>query len=125
MKILVVDDEPMIVKMVEARLQADGFEVITAYDGLEALAVARRESPDLIILDLMLPKMDGFKVCAMLKHDQKYMKIPIIMFTAKTQESDKKLGFECGADAYITKPFDPDILIAKIKELIKEKGSSS
>lgn len=119
-RILLVDDEIVLVKMVKMRLEANNYEIITGYDGQEALEKAREEKPDLIILDLMLPKMDGFKVCMMLKRDQRYMKIPIIMFTARAGESDNKLGFECGADAYITKPFEPSILLSKIKELLKE-----
>ncbi|MCX5715621.1 MAG: response regulator [Candidatus Omnitrophica bacterium] len=80
---------------------------------------ARKEKPDLIILDLMLPKIDGYKVCAMLKRDQKYSKIPILMFTARAQESDEKLGKEVGADGYITKPFESKALLGKIEELLK------
>lgn len=119
-KILLVDDEHDLVETVTFRLEANGYKVIPAYDGQEALDKARKEKPDLIILDLMLPKMDGYKVCAMLKRDQRYMKIPIIMFTARAQESDEKLGKEVGAEAYITKPFDPKVLLAKIGELLKK-----
>jgi DNA-binding response OmpR family regulator len=119
-KILLVDDEPDLVEMVKMRLEVAGYEAITAYDGQEGLDKARKEKPDLIILDLMLPKMDGYKVCTMLKRDQRYMKIPIILFTARAQESDQKLGKEVGADAYITKPFEPQTLLSKIKELLKE-----
>jgi DNA-binding response OmpR family regulator len=93
--------------------------VITASDGQEGLDKARLEKPDLIILDLMLPKIDGYKVCRMLKFDEKFKQIPIILFTARAQESDIKLGKEVGADAYVTKPFEPAILLTKIKELIK------
>jgi len=117
-KILVVDDEIQLVEMVKSRLQANGYIVLTAGDGQEALEKARKEKPDLIILDLMLPKIDGYKVCRMLKFDEKYKKIPILMFTARAQESDKKLGEEVGADGYITKPFEPSVLISKIHELI-------
>ena len=118
-KILIVDDEPELVEMVKIRLESYKYEVIVAYDGQEALKKARQEKPDLIILDLMLPKIDGYKVCRMLKFDEEYKKIPIIMFTARSQESDEKLGYECGADAYITKPFEPAVLLAKIKELVE------
>jgi len=118
-RILIVDDEEQLVEMVKLRLEANGYEVIAAYDGQEALDKARNERPDLIILDLMLPKIDGYKVCRMLKFDEKYKSIPIILFTARAQESDEKMGFEVGADAYITKPFEPQVLLAKIKELIK------
>lgn len=119
-RILVVDDEPDLVEMIKMRLEASGYEVIPAYDGKEALDKAKKEKPDLIILDLMLPKIDGYKVCRMLKFDEKYKKIPIIMFTARAQEQDIKLGKDVGGDAYITKPFEPQGLLAKIKELLKE-----
>ncbi|NQT94853.1 MAG: response regulator [Candidatus Omnitrophica bacterium] len=117
-KILLVDDETDMVDIVKLRLEANGYEVITAYDGQEALDKAKTESPDLIILDLMLPKIDGYKVCRLLKFDQKYKSIPIIMFTARVQDEDKKMGEEVGADAYITKPFEPQVLLSKIKELL-------
>lgn len=119
-KILVVDDEVQLVEMLKMRLEASNYNVITAYDGQEALGKARKEKPDLIILDLMLPKIDGYKVCRMLKFDEKYKKIPIIMFTARAQDEDKEMGQEVGAEAYITKPFEPKILLGKIKELIGE-----
>lgn len=119
-KILVVDDEKDLVETVIFRLQASGYEVISAYDGQEGLDKAKKEKPDLIILDLMLPKMNGYKVCGLLKSDSRYSKIPIILFTARAQESDKSMGMEVGGDAYITKPFDPPALLAKIKELLKE-----
>ena len=119
-KILVVDDETDLVSVVKMRLEANNYLVLTAFDGQEALEKARKEKPDLIILDLMLPKMDGYKVCGLLKADTRYNKIPIIMFTARAEESDEKLGFEVGADAYITKPFEAETLLGKIKELLKE-----
>jgi DNA-binding response OmpR family regulator len=118
-RILVVDDEIDLVEMLAIRLQANDYEVFVAYDGQEGLDKARALKPDLIILDLMLPKLDGYKVCRMLKFDEKYKQIPVILFSARAQESDVKLGKEVGADAYLTKPFEPSILLAKIKELIK------
>lgn len=117
-KILVVDDEVELVKGIRIMLEKDGYEVIVAYDGQEALKKARREKPDLIILDVMLPKMDGYKVCALLKHDTKSSSIPIILFTARAHEEDIKAGEEVHADAYITKPFKPEVLIGKIEELL-------
>ena len=119
-KILLVDDEPQLVEMVKMRLEANNYEVILASDGEEALEKARGEKPDLIILDIMLPKLDGYKVCRMLKFDDKYSSIPVIMFTARSQESEKSMGKEVGADAYIIKPFEPEMLLGKIKELLKE-----
>lgn len=118
-RILLVDDEVELVSMMKMRLEASGYEVLTAYDGKEALDKARQEKPDLIILDLMLPKLDGYKVCRMLKFDEKYKHMPIIMFTARAQESDEEMGKEVGADAYIIKPFEPQALLDKIEELIK------
>lgn len=117
-KLLLVDDEPDIVSMVKVRLEANGYDVVTASDGKEAIDKAHKEKPDLIILDLMLPKIDGFKVCAMLKRDQRYMKIPIVMFTARAQETDEKLGKQLGADAYIMKPFEAKTLLDTIKGLL-------
>ena len=116
-KILVVDDEPQLLEMVQIRLEAANYEVITAADGQEGLEKARNEKPDLIVLDLMLPKLDGYRVCRMLKFDEKYKNIPIILFTARAQDSDRQMGKEVGADVYITKPFDSEVLLAEIKKL--------
>lgn len=117
-KILLVDDEQDMVYAVKMQLEANGFKVLTAQDGQEGLDKARKENPDLIILDLMLPKIDGYKVCRMLKFDEKYKNIPVIIYTARAQEADEKLGYEVGANAYMTKPFDPKKLLAKINELL-------
>lgn len=119
-RILIVDDEPQMVDMLKIRLEASGYEIITAYDGQEGLEKARKEKPDLMILDLMLPKMDGYKVCGLLKKDARFAKIPIIIFTARAQQEDMALGEEMGANAYITKPFDSQVLLAKIAELIRD-----
>jgi DNA-binding response OmpR family regulator len=118
-KILLVEDEKDMAYAVALQLESKGYEVITASDGREGLDKARAKKPDLIILDLMLPKIDGYKVCRMLKFDSKYKDIPIILFTARAQDSDKKTGKEVGADAYITKPFEPSVLLDKIRELLK------
>jgi DNA-binding response OmpR family regulator len=118
-KILLVDDEEALVDMVKMRLEANDYDVITANDGQAALDLARKERPDLIILDIMLPKMDGYKVCALLKKDSRYASIPVLMFTAKAQQEDMKLGEEVGANGYITKPFEPQSLLAKISEVLK------
>ena len=117
-KILVVDDEEDIVTLVKMRLEAEGYEVLTAFDGQQALDMVKKEVLDLIILDLMLPKISGYKVCRMLKFDEKYKKIPIIIFTARSHSSDKDLGMEVGADAYLMKPFESQALLSKIKELL-------
>ncbi len=118
-KILLVDDEPSIVKMVGKRLEGEGYQVVVAMDGQEALAKAQSEQPDLIILDLMLPKCNGYEVCAMLKKDPRFQKIPVAMFSAKSQEKDRQLGLGCGADAYIGKPFNAQELLEQIRALLK------
>lgn len=120
-RILVVDDEDELVKAVQVRLEYVGYDVLTASDGQAGLELAKKEKPDLIVLDLMLPKMDGYKVCALLKADTRYKKIPVILFSARVQDKDVQMGKEVGADAYITKPFDHQVLTAKIKELLQEK----
>lgn len=117
-KILLVDDEVDIVTVVRLRLESSGYEVIVARDGKEALNTARSLRPDLIILDLMLPGMDGFHVARMLKYDTHYKDIPIIMLTAKTGEDSRKTGEQVGADAYMNKPFEAEKLMAKIRELL-------
>ena len=117
--ILIIEDEHNIAQA-QALILEDKFNVHHALDGEEGLKKAQKIKPDLIILDLMLPKIDGYKVCRLLKFDEKYKNIPVIMLTARAQESDKKLGLDVGADAYIVKPFEPDVLLSKIKELLKE-----
>lgn len=119
-KILVIDDEPIIVKMLESRLKANGYEVITATDGQEGLNAARSQNPDLIILDLMLPKIDGYRFCRLMKLDDNHKHIPIVMFTARVQKEDEKMGLDAEADAYITKPFDPKTLLDKLRELLNK-----
>lgn len=119
-KILVVDDEVDLVETVRFPLEMEGFDVLVSYNGEDALNQARKENPDLIILDLMLPKLDGYKVCRLLKFDERYKHIPILMLTAKTQEKDKTLGKETGADEYITKPFEMDVLMEKVKTYLKK-----
>ncbi len=118
-KILVADDESDIVEIIKNRLEVNHYEVITASDGEEALHKAKTEKPNLIVLDVMMPKMDGYKVCGLLKRDLRYSKIPIIMLTARAQQEDMALGEELGADAYIAKPFNSEVLLGKIKELMK------
>jgi DNA-binding response OmpR family regulator len=117
-KILVVDDEVDLVKTIQFALEAEGYEVLVSHNGEDALNQSRKENPDLILLDLMLPKLDGYKVCRLLKFDERYKHIPILMLTAKTQQKDKLLGKETGADEYITKPFDMEELMGKIKKYL-------
>jgi two-component system, OmpR family, alkaline phosphatase synthesis response regulator PhoP len=120
-KILVVDDEVDLVETVRFPLEMDGYTVLVSYNGEDALQQARKEKPDLILLDIMLPKLDGYKVCRLLKFDERYKQIPILMMTAKTQEKDKSLGMETGADEYVTKPFDVDQLMAKVKSYLEKR----
>ena len=119
-RILLIEDETDMVYALTLQLEAINYEVLSATDGQKGLDMACNKNPDLIILDLMLPKVDGYKICRMLKFDEKYKKIPIIMFTARVQDQDKKLGQEVGADAYITKPFDSKELLDKISALLKK-----
>ncbi len=115
-----VDDEVDLVETVRFPLEMEGYQVLVSYNGEDALHQARRENPDLIILDVMLPKLDGYKVCRLLKFDERYKHIPILMLTAKTQEKDKLIGKETGADEYITKPFEIDELIQKVKTYLNK-----
>ena len=118
-KILVVDDEPDAVELIKFNLKAAGYEVVTAVDGEEALKKARQLLPDLIILDLMLPEVDGLEVCKILRRDQRVSAIPVIMVTAKAAEIDRVLGLELGADDYVTKPFSPRELVLRVKRLLR------
>jgi two-component system, OmpR family, alkaline phosphatase synthesis response regulator PhoP len=118
-KILVVDDETYIVELVKFNLEKEGFQVIVAYDGQSALDMVKSEKPDLILLDIMLPNMDGLEVCRTLKQDTLYHFIPIIMLTARVEELDTVLGLELGADDYIKKPFSPRELVARVKARLR------
>lgn len=119
-RVLLVDDEKDFVEVVTTRLESNNYEVISAYDGEEALQKVADSRPDLIILDIMLPKISGFDVCRKLKNDQAYKHIPIIMLTAKFQPNDINFGKAMGAEAYITKPFEPQVLVDKMRELLKK-----
>lgn len=118
-RILIVDDEIDIVDTIQFMLESQNFECLAAYDGEDALLKAKTENPDLILLDIMLPKMDGYKVCRLLKFDEKYKDIPIIMLTAKAQDVDKLMGKETGADEYVCKPFVMDDLVKMIRGYLK------
>lgn len=117
-KILIVDDEKDIVETLSFMLKSKGFETITAYDGEEGLKKAKDEAPDIIILDVMMPKINGYKICRLLKYDAKYKNIPIIMVTARSQDTDKLIGEETGADEYITKPFEFSEVIETIEKYL-------
>lgn len=120
---MVVDDEKSIVELIKFNLEREGFQVLTAFDGNEALAKAREKKPELIILDVMLPGIDGIEICRSLSRDLSTRQIPIIMLSARTEELDKVLGLEMGADDYITKPFSPRELIARVKARIRRSHS--
>lgn len=122
-KILIVDDEQSIVTLLQFNLEQAGFEVISAYDGLEGMRLAKEEKPDLMILDLMLPQLNGIEVCKQLRQDQ--IQIPILMLTAKDDEFDKVLGLELGADDYLTKPFSPREVTARVKAILRRINISA
>ncbi len=115
-RILVVDDEKQIVDIVRAYLSREGYQIITAYDGPSALEMARREQPDLVVLDLMLPGLSGWDVCRKLREDSA---VPIIMLTAREEIADRIVGLELGADDYVSKPFDPRELVARVRAVLR------
>ncbi len=118
-KILIVDDEQDIVETLKFMLEAQGYECLCAYDGETGLNMAKDHMPDLMILDVMMPKINGYKISRLLKYDKKYKDIPIIMVTARSQEDDKLIGQETGVNEYITKPFELDEVITKVQEYLK------
>ena len=120
-RVLVVDDEPAIITLLQYNLQQSGFEVISAMDGEAGIKMVKEENPDIMILDLMLPKIDGIEVCKKLREDK--IMIPILMLTAKGDEFDKILGLELGADDYMTKPFSPREVVARVKAILRRKPS--
>ena len=121
MKILVVDDEDLLVKGIRFNLRSDGYDVITGSNGLEAVSLSQTEQPDLIVLDVMMPEMDGLTACAKIRE---FSDVPIILLTAKADDMDKLIGFDHGADDYLTKPFNILELKARIKALLRRVGSS-
>jgi len=122
MKILIVDDEALLLKGIRFNLQSDGYDVITGTNGLEAIRLAKEELPDLIILDIMMPEMDGLTACARIRE---FSDVPIILLTAKSEDMDKLLGFDQGADDYLTKPFNILELKARIRALLRRSASSA
>ena len=121
-KVLVVDDSLDVIKMIGLMLQHQGFEIIAAQSGAQALAKAQAENPDVIILDIMMPGVDGYEVCRRLRADPVTANTPILMFTAKTSVSDKVAGFEAGADDYLTKPIRPSDLVSRIEAVLLRSG---
>lgn len=120
-KVLVVDDEVNIIQIMEFSIGAEGYDVVTAANGEEAISKARKEQPNLIILDIMMPKVDGYEVCRVLKRDPLTKRIPVILLTAKGREIDKRLGYEVGASDYVVKPFSPSQLIDKVNSYLYSK----
>jgi len=120
-KILIVDDEPQIVEICSDYLKAAGYETVTASNGAQGLSLARHEKPDLIVLDLMMPEMDGLDVCREIRRESN---VPIIMLTARVEETDKLIGLELGADDYITKPFSPRELVARVRVVLRRVTST-
>jgi DNA-binding response OmpR family regulator len=125
-KILIVDDERILTETIAYNLQKEGYEALTAFDGETALTLAREQKPQLIVLDLMLPKISGWEVCRALRHDPAYtLAAPILMLTARGEESDKVVGLELGADDYLVKPFGMRELIARIRSLLRRAGGDA
>ncbi len=117
-KILIIDDEQDIVETLQFTLEAEGYDCTAAFDGETGLNLAKEITPDLIILDVMMPKMNGYKISRLLKYDNAYKDIPILMITARSQNDDKAIGQETGANEYITKPFELDYVLSKVKQYI-------
>jgi two-component system alkaline phosphatase synthesis response regulator PhoP len=117
-KILVVDDEVNITQILEFSIGSEGYQVITASNGEDAVEKARREQPDLVILDIMMPKIDGYEACRLIKSNPLTKNIPVVLLTAKGRDIDKRLGYEVGAIDYIVKPFSPNKLIERIHQLL-------
>lgn len=120
--LLIVEDEADIRELISFNLEMSGYDVIKAADGEEALNLARRHQPDLILLDIMLPGTDGIKVCRQLKSEASTRKTPVMMLTARSEEDDQVTGFDAGADDYVTKPFSPRVLVARVKALLRRNG---
>ena len=118
-KILVIEDEPDILQLVSTYLEREGYRVSAALTGTEGMKLAKAEHPDLVVLDLMLPEIDGFEICKRIRSDPKIAETPIIILTAKTEEADTIVGLELGADEYVTKPFSPKALVARVKALFR------
>jgi DNA-binding response OmpR family regulator len=123
-RILVVDDEPDLRSVLRFSLEAERFEVIEAADGEEGLKMACEQHPDLVLLDLMLPRMDGYKVCRALKFDDRYRNIPVFILSARSGETDRRLALELGADAFVIKPYDLKDLVSRIRERLRQSPAA-
>ncbi len=123
-RLLLVEDDPALQIIFASRLEVNGFDVIIASDGQMALAKARAENPDIILLDLMIPQINGFEVCRMLKFDDRYKRIPILVLSALSSQRDREKATQVGADGFFIKPFDMDLLLVKINDLIKKRAEA-
>ena len=121
-RILLVEDDPGATRLVGYTLEQEGYEVLTAPNGVEGLRKAREEEPDLLILDVMLPGLDGFELCRRLRADAQTAGLPVLMLSAKAQEIDRATGLKMGADAYLTKPADPSVIVSEVESLLAQKS---
>ena len=121
-KILIVEDDPSFSRAINHIIQKEGYDVITASNGMTGLRMAKEDNPDLLILDVMLPGLDGFEICNRLRHEPQTAKLPIIMLSAKGQEADKTTGLKVGANEYLTKPVDRVVLLEKLTSLLAKAG---
>ena len=117
-KVLVVDDDPVIVRLLEVNFEMEGFEVVSAVDGIDGVEKARAEKPDIVVSDVMMPKLNGLELCVALKNDDATRAIPVILLSAKAQVADIRAGLDAGADDYVTKPFEPLDLIDRVTKLL-------
>ena len=120
-RILIIEDNPSVLRATSYILEKEGYEVLTAVDGLEGLRMAKEENPDLLVLDVMLPGVDGFEICHSLRTEAQTAHLPILMFSAKGQEADKATGLKVGADEYLTKPVERSVLLSKVEALLAAK----
>ena len=123
--VLIADDDRDIVRFVALNLRLEGFDVVVANDGQDALDMALDVGPSLIVLDTMMPRMDGYEVCSRLRDQRPDAQIPVIMLTAKSMEADRSMAYTAGADDWVTKPFDPAVLVSKVKDHLRDQGAAS
>ena len=123
--VLIADDDRDIVRFVALNLRLEGFEVVVANDGQDALDMALDQQPSLILLDTMMPRMDGYEVCSRLRDERPEARIPVIMLTAKSMEADRSMAYTAGADDWVTKPFDPADLVSKVKDHLRAQGAAA
>ena len=123
--VLIADDDRDIVRFVALNLRLEGFDVVVANDGQDALDMALDVGPSLILLDTMMPRMDGYEVCSRLRDQRPDAQIPVIMLTARSMEADRSMAYTAGADDWVTKPFDPAVLVSKVKDHLRDQGTAS